>query len=68
MNLNFFKSVPVTKDTKEVMEALEQVLQQEHGNDGKHRIASKSQSGFASTDHIQKIEEMWNWFQQQKNK
>lgn len=64
-NLKYFQSIQLPEDesTHPTFTAIEDVLQQEHDVSGKHPQASESQSGFATPDHIQKINAMYKWFQ-----
>ena len=67
-NLRYFTSVSVPVEFKETFTQLEDILQTEHGSDGSHRIATAGQSGFVTPEHIQKLEEMWNWFRKEQDK
>ncbi len=62
--LKYFTSVrlPDTKDTHDTFADIEDLLQQEHGVDGKHPTASESQSGFISPVDMQKLNQMYKWF------
>ena len=62
-NLGFFTSVRVPKGNgiREPFEDLEDLLQQEHGSDGKHPLATEAQSGFISPELVRKINLLWEF-------
>ncbi len=61
--LKYFTSVAID-DPKEAMKGLEDVLQQEHGTDGKHPIASLANAGFISANDYKKLQNVLTWFEQ----
>jgi hypothetical protein len=62
--LGFLTSVRLPDDPKihDTFRDLEDLLQQEHGSDGKHPVASESQAGFISAEDLQKLNRMYAWF------
>jgi hypothetical protein len=56
--LKYFNSVKVPENLLEVFQALEDILQQEHGVDGGHRLASTTQAGMISADDKKKLDSL----------
>lgn len=63
--MKYFTSVnlPDNKDTHQTFSDIEDLLQQEHGIDGRHPVATESQAGFISHIDIQKLNRIFEWFQ-----
>jgi len=58
MKLRYFRSVEIPDELEDVFKALEDILQQEHGIDGAHRIASASQAGMMSAEDKIKLDKL----------
>lgn len=54
--LRYFTSISVPEDLEEVFQALEDILQSEHGVGGEHRIASQEQSGMMTAEDKKKLD------------
>lgn len=63
--MRYFTSVnlPDDQNTHQTFSDIEDLLQQEHGVDGRHPTATESQSGFISPTDMQKLNRIYEWFQ-----
>jgi hypothetical protein len=56
--LSYFRSVSVPKDLLDTFQQLESLLQNEHGVDGRHPLATSSEDGFMSARDKAKLDKL----------
>lgn len=57
--LSYFSSVEVPKELEDIFRSLEDILQVQHGTDGRHPLATPAQDGFLTADDKRKIDKLW---------
>lgn len=61
--LKYLSSIDVPDEIRVPFQQLEDIIQVEHGSDGKHPLATESQAGFATPDQVRKLNLIWDFFQ-----
>ena len=56
--LGYFTSVEVPKELIDAFKSLEDILQSQHGVDGKHPVVNNSQDGFMTANDKRKLDEL----------
>jgi hypothetical protein len=57
--LRYFNTVEVPEELVETFRNLEDILQTQHGIDGRHPLVSPSEDGFMTAEDKQRLEALW---------